>query len=169
MRYCALVLVLLGCFWIAPAASAGSSAPTSTATLESALVREINGLRRARGLTGLQLSPSFSRAAASHSAAMLTAGFFAHESADGSAFSARIRGFVKGRWSVGENLAMFGPSRPSAGDIVSLWLASPPHRANLLSPRWRALGVAVRFSPRAGGAYGGLPTWVVTLDLGARG
>jgi uncharacterized protein YkwD len=63
---------------------------------------------------------------------------------------------------------MFGPGRLTARRVVLLWMGSPPHRRNLLAPGWRSLGISARFAPNARGAFGGNPTWVVTLDLGAR-
>jgi uncharacterized protein YkwD len=169
MRSAALVIVLLASLCLAQTAGAGAAAGGSTASIETALVREINVVRTARGLVPLQRSSALARAAASHSTAMLAGGFFAHESADGSSFSDRVRRHLDGgRWQLGENLALFGPDRPSARSIVALWLSSPGHRTNLLSAQWRQLGVAVRFAPQAGGAFGGLPTWVVTLDVGTR-
>jgi uncharacterized protein YkwD len=102
---------------------------------------------------------------------MLTRGFFAHESANGTSFSSRIRGFYGPRsstWTVGENLAMFGDMTPTAAVVVDAWMGSPGHRANLLRGAFREAGVAVMFSPAAGGVFGGRATWVVTLDLGRR-
>jgi uncharacterized protein YkwD len=172
MRTFALVLVLLAA--VAPSASlAGreTSASGRSQTLEAALVQEINALRAERGVRRLTVSPALGRAAGSHSESMLERGFFAHESADGSPFAARLKRYYPARsgyWTVGENLAMAGPSEPQPGEIVSSWMRSPHHRANLLDPRWRELGVAARFAQSAQGAYGGTATWVVTLDLGSR-
>jgi uncharacterized protein YkwD len=102
---------------------------------------------------------------------MLERGFFAHDSIDGTPFATRLKRFYPARsdyWTVGENLAMSGPSEPLAAELVASWMRSPRHRANLLDPRWRELGVGVGFAPSAQGAFGGLATWVVTLDLGSR-
>lgn len=148
-----------------------TSRVSATAALESALVREINALRRDNDLRPLVSSPALARAAAAHTTAMLSAGFFAHESPDGTSFSERLKRFYANTgpgWTVGENLALFGPDQPSALDVVRMWLGSPLHRANLLRSSWRELGVAVRFAPAPGGAFAGEPTWLITLDLGAR-
>ena len=48
------------------------------------------------------------------------------------------------------------------------WMASSPHRANLLNRQFSDAGVVVLYDGAAGGVYGGEPTWVVTLDVGAR-
>ena len=62
----------------------------------------------------------------------------------------------------------FGGTTPSAEAIVNAWLASPPHRANLLQRAYRDAGIAIIHHPSAGGVYGGQPTWVITLDFGRR-
>ena len=163
------------------ASSAGSSATaermstrssvTRAPSLEELVLREINAVRARRGLTGLAASPALSRSAAAHSRAMATYGFFSHESRNGAAFSERIKHFYgprSGAWTVGENLAMFGGSTPSAEAIVEAWMGSPGHRANLLRGLFHEAGVAIMFNPAAGGVFGGESTWVVTLDLGSR-
>jgi uncharacterized protein YkwD len=148
-----------------------SASVTRAPSLEELVLREINAVRTRRGLTGLAASPALSRSAAAHSRAMATYGFFSHESRNGAEFSERIKHFYgprSGAWTVGENLAMFGGSTPSAGAIVEAWMGSPGHRANLLRGLFHEAGVAIMFNPAAGGVFGGESTWVVTLDLGSR-
>jgi uncharacterized protein YkwD len=158
-----------------PAAALGSGQTTGTTTRSSALVaavvREVNELRVERGLRPLAISGELKRAADTHSQDLLEAGVFTHDSPDGTPFSERLQRYYPQRsrvWTVGENLLMSGPVEPSSADVIAAWMKSPGHRANLLNPRWRELGVGARFSSAPGGDYGGRPTWVVTLDLGAR-
>jgi uncharacterized protein YkwD len=68
---------------------------------------------------------------------------------------------------VGENIE-FGHPGLVAGEVLRDWLASPGHRANLVSARWRDAGIGAVFTGSASGVYGGLPTTIVTLDLGRR-
>lgn len=175
-RLIQLAFVVLACAAIV--APTGSTASTRTneaqrvTGLEVAIVQQLNELRTSRGLRALSVAPSLERAATAHSRAMLDGGFFAHESADGSSFSTRvekyysIRGFAS--WTLGENLAMFGGTVPTAQDVIDAWMASPGHRANLLRPNWRELGLGALFAPSAAGTFDGLPTWVITLDFGTR-
>jgi uncharacterized protein YkwD len=101
---------------------------------------------------------------------MARLGFFSHDSANGASFSQRIgrvygsRGFRS--WSVGENLVWGGPDI-AAVRAFRLWVASPPHRANLLTPRWREIGLGAVHSTSAPGVCGGAAT-IVTADFGAR-
>jgi uncharacterized protein YkwD len=160
--------------WVLPTAALASAQPSQTqrsGTLVAAVVRDVNALRVARGLRPLTISIELRRAADSHSSELLEAGVFSHDSPDGTSFSDRLQRFYpqRGRsWTVGENLLTSGPAEPSSSEVVAAWMASPGHRANLLNPRWRELGVGARFSSAPGGEFDGRPTWVVTLDLGAR-
>jgi uncharacterized protein YkwD len=80
------------------------------------------------------------------------------------AFAARIRRVGVRAPLIGENLA-WGVGRLSrARSIVRMWLASPGHRANLLDPGFRLVGVgAVR------GNFGGHPdALMVTTDFAGR-
>ncbi len=110
-----------------------SSKVERRAALETAVVHEMNRVRVARGLRPLRAAPALRSAARGHSQAMLTHGFFSHESADGTAFNERIRRYYTDRgftrWSVGEAL-MTGQGRAvDAQAIVAAWLrvADPPH------------------------------------------
>jgi uncharacterized protein YkwD len=153
-----------------PAASNSGIAQRAQA-LELAIGREMNVIRSQHGLRQLAGSTQLRSAASSHSKAMLDQGFFAHESPDGTQFSERLRRFYPARsgyWTVGENLAMVGSAEPAARELVGMWMASPHHRSNLLDPNWREFGLGVRFSPSAQGTFGGMATWVVTLDFGSR-
>jgi uncharacterized protein YkwD len=49
-----------------------------------------------------------------------------------------------------------------------LWMNSPPHRANLLAPIWREIGLGAVHSDAAPGVYQGLAATIVTADFGAR-
>ena len=170
----ASILAALVALALPLAASAGSDAQTSTArepSLEGLVLQRINDVRAAHGLGRLNSSTGLTKAALTHSRAMVVNGFFAHESKDGAPFWKRLRAFYAPRssgWTVGENLAMFGGAKPDADAIVSSWMASSPHRANLLSKRFADAGIVVLYDPAAAGVYGGEPTWVVTLDVGAR-
>ena len=70
-------------------------------------------------------------------------------------------------WSVGENLLWSSPD-VSAGGALRMWLASPEHRANLMNPRWREIGVSAIHESHAPGIYKGLDVTIVTTDFGVR-
>ncbi|HEY6031554.1 MAG TPA: CAP domain-containing protein, partial [Gaiellaceae bacterium] len=110
-------------------------APSATNS-QAALLRAINQTRAQYGLHSLTFDPVLARAALAHSREMTSAGVFAH-----GAFRDRmVRYGVRGPF-VGENLAWGTGSFGTAPGIVSAWLRSPEHRANLLRPGFRRIGL----------------------------
>ena len=103
---------------------------------------------------------------------MLAKGFFAHNSSNGEQFWQRIESFYpqprSGYWSVGENL-YWTSGAASATDSMKAWMASPPHRANILDPAWRQIGIATASSSDAAGVFGNVGATVITTDFGVRG
>lgn len=58
-----------------------------------------------------------------------------------------------------ENLAWGQADLGSPVQTLAMWLSSPPHRANLLSARWRDLGIAVERGHMFG--HDGVSLWVM--------
>jgi uncharacterized protein YkwD len=157
---------------VAPSSgSARAPKATQMVQLQSALLAQINTFRAAHGLSRLTINDSLTGAAGGHSSQMARLGYFSHNSANGQSFSQRLaqvytsRGFRS--WTVGENLVWGGPDIGAAAAFRA-WLASAPHRANLLNPRWREIGLGAVHSTSAPGVYGGRAATIVTADFGAR-
>jgi uncharacterized protein YkwD len=126
---------------------------------EASLLSVMNQVRVAHGVRPLQLDYRLERAAREHSNTMLRTQSLFH-----GAFAARIRAVGVKAPCVGENLAWGVGSLSRARAIVSMWLASPEHRANLLRPGYRIVGVG---APR--GTFGGYAhALVVTADFAGR-
>jgi uncharacterized protein YkwD len=118
---------------------AGSADTAGDATLrsaESSLLAVMNQVRIAHGLRPLRADMRLESAARAHSRRMLRTGTFAH-----GAFNTRIRRAGVRAPRIGENLAWSAGSLSRARTIVQMWLASPAHRANLLRPGYRIVGV----------------------------
>jgi uncharacterized protein YkwD len=147
----------------------GAVAPAGQ--LQTALIDQVNAFRASRGLVRLRVSPALTAAATAHSTSMANKGYFSHNSANGTSFSQRLAYFYPARgfrsWSVGENL-LWGSPDIGAVRALKLWLASPPHRANLLNSRWREIGLSAVHSTSAPGVYHNAPATIVTADFGAR-
>jgi uncharacterized protein YkwD len=156
----------------APASPGQSSRLERRIVLEGTVVQELNRVRVAHGLTVLRVSPGLRAAARGHSRSMLEQGFFAHDSADGTAFSERIRRHYASTgwrmWTVGEALLASEGREVDAHAIVAAWLRSPPHREIILSPTWRDTGIGALYAPTAPNEYGGAATIAVTADFGLR-
>ena len=125
-------------------------------------------MRASNGLRGVRLNSKLSVAAERHSASMQANSYFAHESPDGAPFTSRIvaTGYLKRAraWAVGENLAWGDYQLGTAGALMQGWMSSPPHRANILTRRYRDIGIGTVWgSPMAGKPGLGA---IVTTDFG---
>jgi uncharacterized protein YkwD len=170
------VLVLVASLAVGSAFAAGTksvraSHVSATAALDLGVLDQLNKIRAEHHLVPLSLSPKLSLAAAMHSKDMLANGYFAHDSSNDSPFWKRIRDYYPesryGYWSVGENL-FWSTGLPSVEAGMSAWMHSPEHRANILNPAWRQIGIAAVTSPDAPGTYAGLAATVITTDFGVR-
>jgi uncharacterized protein YkwD len=121
---------------------------------EASLLRTINSVRTAHGLAPVRLDLRLTRAARGHSADMLNRQYFAHGSIATRAVATGARGP-----RFGENLAW--ATRLTAQWVVGRWLASPSHRAVLLRPGFRRIGIGISFGTFAGRSNAG----VVTADF----
>jgi uncharacterized protein YkwD len=165
----ALLLALLLGTVAAPAALSGRR--VALTSLEAGVLARLNQIRVQHGLVPLRVSVPLTEAADAHSEQMAADGFFQHTSADGTAFWKRIGHWYGPRahrfWSVGENLLW---SSPQVGPAAALqvWLRSPEHRANVLSPTWREIGVSSVHAASAPGVFGGRAVTIITTDFGVR-
>jgi uncharacterized protein YkwD len=98
-------------------------------------------------------------------------GFFSHDSADGTSPWARLGRFYPSagyrQWQIGETLLWSSPDVGAAGAVHD-WLTSPEHRAILLTPGFREIGVSAVHATAASGSFGGDEVTLVTADLGFR-
>ena len=135
---------------------AAAATPAMAAAPCASTLCHINAQRTAHGLRPLQSDARLERAARRHSQDMVDNRYFAHESRSGARFSARIArtGWMNGRarWSVGENIAWGTGKQAAPQAIVAAWMRSAGHRKNILSSRFRVIGVGiVRGAPVGGG------------------
>jgi uncharacterized protein YkwD len=154
-----LAVGCLGALAAAPAAGASSCADAETlasgqtvAQVEQSVLCLVNEERDTAGIAQVRANEKLRRAASRHSRDMVSDGFFAHTSPAGDSFIDRITatGYMRGArsWLVGENLAWGSGKRTTPASVVAAWMHSPPHRANLLRPRFREIGIsAVRGTP----------------------
>jgi uncharacterized protein YkwD len=49
-----------------------------------------------------------------------------------------------------------------------MWMNSPEHRANILTPRWREVGISAVHVLGAPGTYDGRTVTIITTDFGIR-
>lgn len=118
--------------------AATATTPPGPARYERRVVRHTNRARVAHDLHRLTRSDCLDR--------------YAQRSANRIARSERLthqnlRPVLRrcGGWKVGENIA-YGYRWPIA--VVRAWMDSPGHRANILEPRYRRIGIGVRRDDR---------------------
>ncbi|MHB1006931.1 MAG: CAP domain-containing protein [Chloroflexota bacterium] len=137
----------------APAyAPAAGNAVDELTALEDEVIRLVNEERIKNGVAPVRKSPVLTQITRSHSQDMLVNDFVSHKGSNGfsSAERALAAGYAPYGWGkayVGENIAA-GLHTPA--DAVRGWLNSPTHRANLLRPEYREIGVGLA----KGGTYG---------------
>jgi uncharacterized protein YkwD len=124
---------------------------------EASLLNTMNAVRSSRGLPALRVDYHLVRAARGHSSDMLRRQYFAHGSVAGRAVAAGAHGPL-----FGEDLAW--ATGLTAQWVVDHWLASPSHRAILLRPGFRRVGIGIVFGTFIG--HGG--AGVVTADFAGR-
>jgi uncharacterized protein YkwD len=143
------------------------------ATVQRATLCLVNRERSVAGLPALANNRSLDVVAAKHSWEMVRRDYFSHRSPTGATPQTRIltSGYarLRRRVVVGENVATAGGELATPASVVSGWMESPEHRANMLSAGFRASGVGIALGMPlrdAGGWQGSGATY--TEDLGGR-
>ncbi len=132
-------------------ATAGGPTPR-----EASLLAAVNGVRSSHGLKPLSVDAKLMRAARGYSATLLRQNVLTHGD-----FSDRMRRSGARGPRFGENLAWGTGGYAAARSIVQAWMTSAGHRANLLRPGFRRIGIGALVGNFAG--YGGAT--VVTADF----
>ena len=184
MRRRSLRILTLSLALVAPAAAAvpAAAAPAAITACASGHVHPaqvvkrqarvttlclLNRERRARGMRRLRLNRRLTVASIRHSRNMVRKGFFAHGNFVSRIMNAR---YAKRRaaWSLGENIAWGTGGLATPAQIVRGWMNSPGHRANILNPRYRDIGIGiVNGAPGLARAASNGATY--TTDFGRRG
>jgi uncharacterized protein YkwD len=108
----------------------------------------INRERTHSGERPLRANTDLESSAQSHSTSMAVHGYFEHVSPGGSTPLSRMResGYLTAStdgYEVGENIAWGSYDLSTPSSIVAAWMASPPHRANILRPTYRDTGIGI--------------------------
>ncbi|MCG3136579.1 MAG: hypothetical protein HJJLKODD_00413 [Phycisphaerae bacterium] len=145
------LLLVCGCNTVTPSlaidnATSGAScqkAADETSLINTVLV-EVNRERQERGLNSLSLDESLSVFAGDYACIMIEQDFFGHENpTTGQTFNDRLCNSTFRGYVAGENIAK-GYVNPV--QLVSDWMNSESHRANILSDEFVAMGLGIRIS-----------------------
>lgn len=130
----------------------------------------LNRIRARHHLPPLRLDRRLSHAARGHAREMVRHRYFAHESPNGApAYRRAVHSHYLRRghsWSFGENIAWGGGTLAQPAAIVRMWMHSAPHRANILSRRFRDVGIGIAVGVPVHAHFRGA---TYTLDLGRIG
>jgi uncharacterized protein YkwD len=115
--------------------------------------------RKSRGERPLCVHPALTKAARSHSAAMLRKDRLWHGNV-----GRRLKKFGYEWLTYGENIALGSGSRGSPESIFKRWMKSRGHKSNILNGRFEEVGVGI-----ATGTYKGTKgVTMYTVDFGTR-
>lgn len=112
---------------------------TVDATSESEMFKLVNEERRKQGISELTWRPELVPIARAHATDMWKRGYFSHYSPEGNDVGDRL---VEGKVTytiAGENLAL----APTLATAHNGLMNSPGHRANILEPRFKRMGIGV--------------------------
>lgn len=145
-RFLKLWLILGSLLALVAVGAAGGTASASIPD-EIRVVELVNAERAANGLAPMSINDTLGSAAQGYADYMAEANFFAHRGPDGSTLVTRAEAAGYRAWSfLGENLAA---GQPTPERVVSAWMKSPTHRANVLSPEAVEIGIGKAHNPSA--------------------
>jgi uncharacterized protein YkwD len=143
-------LLLLPCLLVMQTGTVAAAPAESDSGWFAVRVLELtNDERQKAGLGPLALSTELSDAAQEYSQVLATSGCFEHTCGAVPNFGDRALQAGYTGWSaLGENIAA---GYPTAEAVVSSWMNSPGHRANILSAKFTEIGVGM---VSGGGKFG---------------
>jgi uncharacterized protein YkwD len=155
----------------------GAGAVPTARTLDDArdaTVCLVNRERTKRGLRALRTNGTLQSSATAYARDMVRREFFAHVSPNGETLTQRIkddtRYLAEARgWQIGENLAWGTGTLATPGQIVAGWMASPPHRANVLHAGFREMGLGIALGAPVAGASAAAGAATYANQFGRRG
>ena len=131
----------------------------------------VNHERSAHGERPLIADPQLTASAQAHTDSMASQDYFEHVAPNGETPLMRMRatGYLSSSrdgYEVGENIGWGTLWEGTPRSIVAAWMASPPHRANILDARFHDTGVGVSPHPPSSLAHR-QPGGIYTQDFGA--
>jgi len=132
--------------------------PAYAAYSSDTLVSMTNSARAHEGLGSLTVNSQLSSAAMAKAQDMLANQYFSHTSPSGKTPWDFIKDAGYSYSYAGENLAI---GYTDASELFTAWMNSSTHRANIINPNFREIGIAV-----ISGTYEGQETMIVAQEFG---
>jgi uncharacterized protein YkwD len=143
MRIVSVILLALGLMLPGSGASAQTvqcADASGLANMTTNLVNAVNRERRAAGLSAVTQDTTLAGAARAHGCDMVVRNFFSHTGSDGSNAQTRIARAGYRACFTAENLAL---GQTGVAQVMTDWMNSPGHRANILHQQARHIGISV--------------------------
>jgi uncharacterized protein YkwD len=157
-RYLYVCLLLAALFVPAVRTTAHAAAPAAVDPIAARIVELVNQQRAVAHLAPVTMNETWMAEAQRFSGVQASLGYLSHRGVDGTTAGQRLTraGY---RWRFyGENLAA-GFETPD--QVVAAWMASPGHRANILTALATEIGVGHTFRPDDPARY--FDYWAVEL------
>ncbi|SDO00860.1 CAP domain-containing protein [Acetanaerobacterium elongatum] len=129
-----------------------SSDTSFLAAVEDDILSQLNSLRQSKGLNPLKKSSALAAGARIRAKEMYDYNYFAHSRPDGASWDTVFKVDIKltGYSRLGENLVKMIGSSPDATAIMNLWINSPGHYANMVTPEYTHVGIGVFYGTVTG-------------------
>ena len=123
---------------------ASPPAPANLNGYEHEILAHLNAIRAAHGLGPLSPSQGLTNVARHRSQDMLSRGYFAHTTPEGTNVFNLLRANGISYSIAGENLAHSMPASAGSPQVfANAWMASPSHAANILRSQYRNVGIGI--------------------------
>jgi uncharacterized protein YkwD len=155
-RLAMLALVPAALLGAVVVASPAEAAVPTTIQMQTDINYWTNRWRVKVGCPQLRLDANIARAARNHSAWMARTGTFSHVGSSSSSFVTRVKAAGYSA-PLAENIAW---GYRSGAEVVSAWMKSPGHRANIVNCKAKSVGV--------GAVYAANGTPYFTQDFGSK-
>ncbi len=142
-----------------PSPAPEPSPPTSVGLTSAGVITQTNIERQQNGVAALSLNSTLNASALTKANDMCGGQYFAHTSPSGVGAGRLAESFGYDYLAIGENLA-YGPFVSNVA-VLEAWMASPGHRANILSTKFIEMGAAALRCN-----FEGKNTWLVVQHFG---
>jgi uncharacterized protein YkwD len=139
----------------APMPVARCAPPAATLLTPKAVLTEVNRQRAAQGLAAFAAAPRLQVVAQDQACQIASSQTIGHRDAKGRSVASRATAAGYGWGHIAENVGFGRLAIPQA--VVAAWMASPGHRANLLSPKGNEAGFG--YAENASGQ----PGWALVI------
>lgn len=113
---------------------------------EKSVFALINKERTKRGIPALKYDATMARLALAHNEDMIVRNYFSHDEPNGGpTYAQRVHSVLvmPGRNTLGENIVYGNGPYGTAAGLVKSWMASPPHKANILDRAFHRTGLGI--------------------------